>query len=77
MNEGRNSAFMVLGQTLQLMVFGMVDLSRHFLMSEFSIPMPLLITLPQCPVAIENMKTLKRENMSFESELRIREVERA
>ena len=57
---------MVLDQTLQLMVFGVVDLSGHFLMSEFSIHMPPLIRLSHRPVAIENMKTLKRENTNLE-----------
>ena len=41
-------------------------------MSEFSIRMSPLIRLPHRPIAIENMKTLKREY-----ELRIREIKRA
>ncbi|KAL5463850.1 hypothetical protein EMCRGX_G032793 [Ephydatia muelleri] len=58
---------MVLDQTLRLMVSGVVNLNGHFLMSEFSISMPLPTTFPHYLVATENMKTLKRENMSFES----------
>ena len=65
---------MVLDQTLQLMVFGVVDLSGHFFMSEFSIHMPPLIRLPHRPVAISR----KHENIKKrEYELRIREIERA
>ena len=55
---------MVLDQTLQLVVFGVVNLNGHFFMS---IPMPLPTTLPHSLVTTENMKTLKRENTSFES----------
>ena len=43
------------------------DSKRHFLMSEFSIPMLPPTTPPHYPAATEDMRTSKRENTSFAS----------